>query len=57
MCRKELAVGDEMRCGLTVDLPEHLPHTLHIVEIKEPRLGITVVLLKRDLSAWKIEER
>jgi hypothetical protein len=33
---------------LTVDLPEHAPHLLHIVKVKEERLGISVILLERD---------
>lgn len=32
---------------LTIDLFEHLEHTLDIVVIEEPRLGILVVLLER----------
>ena len=32
---------------LTIDLFEHLEHTLDIVMIEEPRLGILVVLLER----------
>lgn len=33
---------------LTINLFEHLEHTLDIVVIEEPRLSILVVLLKRD---------
>ena len=32
---------------LTIDLFEHLEHTLDIVVIEEPRLGVLVVLLER----------
>jgi len=32
---------------LTIDLFEHLEHTLDIVVIEEPRLGILVILLER----------
>ena len=35
------------KTGLTVNLAEHLPHALDVVEVQEPGLGIPIVFLKR----------
>jgi hypothetical protein len=42
------AVGINTLVRLTIDFPEHAPHLLHIVKVKEERLGISFILLERN---------
>ena len=38
---------EDTQAVLTIDLFEHLEHTLDVIVVEEPRLGVPVVLLER----------
>lgn len=42
---------DARGVGRTIDLPEHFPHALDVIQVKEPSLGVAVVLLEGNLCS------